>query len=231
MTGYPQIIVTGDSIAQLSFKVGGYGATLADQFQGKADVVNRGMGGYNSKQLLMKLRSDLVPAMVQEQVVLFLLHIGTNDSAESGFQRVSPPLQGIAHVSRFTLKLQVEIEAYRSNLVAILGHIRKNYPSAGIILLTPSTLDPPAVSAWEDTLQIPNQLRHPRHPCNTIKYVEACLSVGNTLKVSVVNCFDLHQFAVDSGVPIAELYTDGLHYSEKGYSVSIMLTRARKWEG
>jgi hypothetical protein len=86
--GYPQIIVTGDSIAQLSFKVGGYGAALVDQYQGKADVVNRGMGGYNSKQLLLKLCSDLVPAGVKDDVVLFLVHIGTNDSAESGFQRV-----------------------------------------------------------------------------------------------------------------------------------------------
>lgn len=92
MTGYPKIIVTGDSIAQLSFKVGGYGAALVDQYQGKVDVINRGMGGYNSKQLLMKLRSDLVPASGKDEVLLFIVHIGTNDSAESGFQRVSGDL-------------------------------------------------------------------------------------------------------------------------------------------
>lgn len=121
---------------------------------------------------------------------------------------------------RSPLRFQIELEAYHANLIAIVGHLRKTYPSAGIILLTPSTLDPPAVDAWEDTLQIPTELRHPRYPRTTVKYVEACLTVGNKLKVPVVNCFDLHQFAVDSGVPIGELYTDGLHYSEKGYSVS-----------
>lgn len=60
---YPQIIVTGDSISQQAFKIGGYGAALVDavstpplrcliaalkaslKYQGKADVINRGMGG------------------------------------------------------------------------------------------------------------------------------------------------------------------------------------------
>lgn len=58
---YPQIVVTGDSISQQAFKIGGYGAALVDavsrrhwclcsrlrlsQYQGKADVINRGMGG------------------------------------------------------------------------------------------------------------------------------------------------------------------------------------------
>jgi hypothetical protein len=87
---YPQIIVTGDSIAQLSFQRGGYGSLLCDlvssmpvrvdvdfQYNGKADVVNRGMGGYNSRQLLTKFREGFVPK--EASVQLFIIHIGTND--------------------------------------------------------------------------------------------------------------------------------------------------------
>jgi hypothetical protein len=87
---YPQIIVTGDSIAQLSFQKGGYGSLLCDvvglkparmeadfQYNGKADVVNRGMGGYNSQQLLAKFRQRFVPK--DPSVRLFIIHIGTND--------------------------------------------------------------------------------------------------------------------------------------------------------
>jgi hypothetical protein len=87
---YPQIIVTGDSIAQLSFQKGGYGSVLSDivsqsrvrpdvdsQYNGKVDVVNRGMGGYNSQQLLTKFKQGFIPK--DASVRLFIIHIGTND--------------------------------------------------------------------------------------------------------------------------------------------------------
>jgi hypothetical protein len=47
------------------------------QYNGKADVVNRGMGGYNSQQLLTKFREGFVPK--HPSVRLFVIHIGTND--------------------------------------------------------------------------------------------------------------------------------------------------------
>jgi hypothetical protein len=47
------------------------------QYNGKADVVNRGMGGYNSQQLLTKFREGFVPN--DPSVRLFVIHIGTND--------------------------------------------------------------------------------------------------------------------------------------------------------
>ena len=75
---YPVVIVTGDSIAQMSFKTGGYGSALVDMYQGNYDVLNRGMGGYNSSQLLQRLQEGLdVPTGAD--VRLIVIHIGTND--------------------------------------------------------------------------------------------------------------------------------------------------------
>jgi len=75
---YPVVIVTGDSIAQMSFKIGGYGSALVDMYQGNYDVLNRGMGGYNSSQLLQRFQEGLdVPSGAD--VRLIVIHIGTND--------------------------------------------------------------------------------------------------------------------------------------------------------
>lgn len=51
----PQILLIGDSITQYSFSVGGWGARLADWYVRKADVVNRGLSGYNSSWALAAL--------------------------------------------------------------------------------------------------------------------------------------------------------------------------------
>ena len=45
---YPQWLMFGDSITQQSFAPGGLGQALADDFQRRIDIVNRGYGGYNS---------------------------------------------------------------------------------------------------------------------------------------------------------------------------------------
>lgn len=45
---YPQWLMFGDSITQQSFAPGGLGQALADDYQRRMDIVNRGYGGYNS---------------------------------------------------------------------------------------------------------------------------------------------------------------------------------------
>ncbi|KAF2315906.1 hypothetical protein GH714_040701 [Hevea brasiliensis] len=51
----PQIVLFGDSITQQSFRSGGWGASLADTYSRKADVVVRGYGGYNTRWALFLL--------------------------------------------------------------------------------------------------------------------------------------------------------------------------------
>lgn len=214
MTSYPHIIVTGDSIAQLSFKSGGYGSLLADRvshfpvknteaddvkYAGKLDVLNRGMGGYQSTQLVHKLQTDLIAPGAD--VKLFLIHIGTNDSAIGALQSIT-------------------VQTYISNLKQIISHIRTNHSSSRIILLTPSTLDPKTCTEFEDTFQIPLPLRSPRLPGNTLRYVDACIKLGLEEHVPVVDCFRLHQKVLDEGGKTKDLFDDGLHYSAQGYSVS-----------
>jgi hypothetical protein len=53
------------------------------------DVVNRGMGGYTSRQLLYKLEEDMFLPGSDSDVKLILIGIGTNDSVLNGIQYVS----------------------------------------------------------------------------------------------------------------------------------------------
>jgi hypothetical protein len=56
----PKIILFGDSITQSSFDVGGWGSRLAHWYSRKADVVCRGLSGYNS--VWANLALDKVPS-------------------------------------------------------------------------------------------------------------------------------------------------------------------------
>lgn len=94
--GYGSILVLGDSIAQLSFSPGGFSSELAAkvsnadpsylqmsadrvlQYAGRLDVLNRGMAGYTSEQLLHMLE-DHPQFPESSDVRLILLVIGTND--------------------------------------------------------------------------------------------------------------------------------------------------------
>ncbi|MFS7910789.1 putative SGNH hydrolase superfamily [Helianthus anomalus] len=51
----PQFILFGDSITELSFKSGGWGASLTDTYSRKADILVRGYDGYTSRWALFLL--------------------------------------------------------------------------------------------------------------------------------------------------------------------------------
>lgn len=57
-----RIVLFGDSITQQSFSCGGWGARMADAYQRKADVLNRGYSGYNTRSLLFQ-RPDVLAAV------------------------------------------------------------------------------------------------------------------------------------------------------------------------
>ena len=44
----PRLVLFGDSITQWSFSDAGWGAKLAHWYARKADVINRGLSGYNT---------------------------------------------------------------------------------------------------------------------------------------------------------------------------------------
>ena len=111
---FAKIFLFGDSITQQSFSPGGWGARVADHFQRRADVLNRGFSGYNSDWAKPILRQLLVS---REQADVVTILLGSNDAVKEG-------------------QLQhVPLDRYSQNLREILEYIGQfGIPT---VLLTP----------------------------------------------------------------------------------------------
>ncbi|XP_021650672.2 GDSL esterase/lipase At5g62930 isoform X2 [Hevea brasiliensis] len=68
----PQIVLFGDSITEQSFRSGSWGASLADTYSRKADVLVRGYGGYNTRWALFLLH-HLFPIECSPTILIVLI--------------------------------------------------------------------------------------------------------------------------------------------------------------
>lgn len=46
------------------------------------------------------------------------------------------------------------------------------------------------------------------------------MTVGHRLDVPVIDCFAVHAKAMENGMELQELFSDGVHYTPAGYEVS-----------
>ncbi|GMQ10104.1 hypothetical protein CsSME_00053240 [Camellia sinensis var. sinensis] len=104
----PEIVIFGDSITEGSFKSGGWGASLANNYSRKADVVLRGYSGYNTRWALFLLHR-LFPLGSTTPPVATTIFFGANDAALSG---------------RTSERQHVPTEEYKENLKRIVHHLK-----------------------------------------------------------------------------------------------------------
>lgn len=76
----PQFVLFGDSITQRGFAPGGWAAALADRYQRRVDVINRGYSGYTSRWAL-QLLDRVFPSAAAAPVSLAVVWFGANDAA------------------------------------------------------------------------------------------------------------------------------------------------------
>ncbi|KAL3335615.1 hypothetical protein AABB24_031709 [Solanum stoloniferum] len=104
----PQIVLFGDSITEQSFRLGGWGAALADTYTRKADILNRGYGGYNTRWALFLLH-HLFPLDAPTPPVAVTIFFGANDAALLG---------------RTSERQHVPLEEYKENLRKMIQHFK-----------------------------------------------------------------------------------------------------------
>jgi lysophospholipase L1-like esterase len=105
-----------------------------------------------------------------------------------------------------------------------LKFLQETQPNAKVILLTPSTVDMAAWTAFGREQGMPSEFSDNRSPEAAKQIRDVVLDVAKEADVGVVDVWKLHDDAVNRGdLKTSELFTDGLHYSEKGYAVSITL--------
>ena len=191
----PKILLMGDSLTQLGFE--GWAATLANVYQRRADVLNRGYSGYNTKFYLQ------LPEDNEQNVVLAIIFFGANDAALVE--------QDKHH--------HVPLDDYQANLKALVARARRL--TNNVLLLAPppvhhqQRLDyqkqrfgPKATGILERTLE------------HTGLYAKACCHVAQELQVPCIDLYhDMLQAATkkdgedDHGV----FLNDGLHFSAEGH--------------
>lgn len=203
-----KIILFGDSITQQSFSSVdyGWGAIIADRYQRRADVFNRGFSGYNSSWFLRYAATDEGKADLFEHdgVKLVTIFFGANDASD-------PDLNKRHHVP---------IDAYKSNIKDIVSLTRSNFgEDVKIILVTPPPVchhgrlrfqkeryKDKATGKLERTLELSG------------KYARGVQEVANDLDLPLLDLWTKMQFTSTGDARWAwrDFLSDGLHLNAAG---------------
>mmetsp|Transcript_8076 Transcript_8076/g.16466 ORF Transcript_8076/g.16466 Transcript_8076/m.16466 type:complete len:267 (-) Transcript_8076:92-892(-) len=209
----PSIVLFGDSITQLGFSAGqsqsGWVSLLSNAYTRRADVLNRGFSGYNTRQAI-----DILPSIFGEDgeggaifggpPLMVTVFFGANDASLPGGK-----------------KQHVPIDHYEENIRNIVKSIRikikpkdKSKPTAPIILITPPPIDK---IAWDKYCLENFGDLSPRTNEAAKSYGDRVKLVASELDCHVVDAFSLLG-GDDEGE--AESYgkhlEDGLHLSASG---------------
>jgi len=201
-----KIILFGDSITQMSFSAAdcGWGAWIADRYQRRADVLNRGFSGYNSDWFLKFAATDEGKADLfdHDNVKIVTVFFGANDASDL-------ELNPRHHVS---------LERYKSNIKEIASLTRKNFgEDVNLILIAPPPVchdarlkfqkdkyKDKATGKLERTLELSGQ------------YAKAMTEVATELELPCLDVWTMMQDSSSTTQPWQEYLSDGLHLSAAG---------------
>lgn len=197
---YPQIILFGDSIIQQSELT--FAAELRQQYIRKADILNRGFSGYTSK-LALDVLPSFFPVSLQADVRVMTVFFGANDAC----------LPGSAQ--------HVPVDEYVACMKSIVQHELVQRQKTSVILIIPGPVDEYQLSNNERTT------------ANTKLYADACRQLSQTLGLPMVDLWSvfmekagwtkgselLGSKECERSEVLGELLSDGLHFTEKAYSI------------
>jgi isoamyl acetate esterase len=204
MAAQPKLLLLGDSLTQLAFE--GWGATLANVYQRRADVVNRGYGGYNTEFYRRMLDGDEESL---ENVGLVLVFFGANDAA-------LPGLADHHHVS---------LARYKENLRTIVSRVREKYQTKRILLVTPPPVHHQQRLAYQiQRYGIDKATGQLERTCeNTGRYAAACREVAaaaaaddDDTQRQELPCLDLYTLML-ADPAWGRFFNDGLHFTTDGH--------------
>ncbi|TYH41496.1 hypothetical protein ES332_D12G321100v1 [Gossypium tomentosum] len=197
----PNIVLFGDSITQESFRSGGWGASLADTYSRKADVVLRGYGGYNTRWALFLLH-HLFPLGSTKPPVATTIFLGANDAALAG---------------RTSERQHVPVEEYKENLRKIVRHLKECSPTMLIVLITPPPIDEEGRMEYaretygEKAMTLPERTNE-----TTGVYAKGCIELAGELGVRSINLWSKMQ---ETDGWQKKYLRDGLHLTAEGNAV------------
>ncbi|KAJ8533914.1 hypothetical protein K7X08_007238 [Anisodus acutangulus] len=203
----PLFVLFGSSIVQFSYGLQGMGATLADLYARKADILLRGYAGWNSRMALQVL-DKIFPKDAEIQPSLVILYFGGNDS-------IDPEVPDSTHVP---------LEEYVENMKKIALHIKGLSEKTRLILLsTPTVNEDQIVQCYGDNVGRTNE--------KSRIYSEACIQLSQELGDKVIDLWSVLQERPDW---LTTCFWDGMHLTQEGSEIvakkiKMVLTEA-EWE-
>mmetsp|Transcript_31435 Transcript_31435/g.64115 ORF Transcript_31435/g.64115 Transcript_31435/m.64115 type:complete len:271 (+) Transcript_31435:168-980(+) len=201
-----KIILFGDSITQQSFSAadGGWGAYIADRYQRRADVLNRGFSGYNTDWFLRYAATAQGNADLFEhdEVKLVTIFFGANDASDSDLNK----------------RQHVPLADYKSNIIKIVSLVKNSFGNdVKIVLITP----PPV--CHEGRLKFQKE-RYKEKATGKLErtlelsgaYASAVNNVATELGLSLLDLWKEMQAAPPEYQPWQNFLSDGLHLSPSG---------------
>lgn len=190
-----KIVVFGDSITQIGFAAGGWVQRLADIYSRRADIINRGYSGYNTRWAKLALEQLLAGGM-DTDIVLWTVFLGANDAAMPDSHRQHVPLA-----------------EYENNLKDMLRRIQSASPTqTRIIVITPPPVDEGKLLAFQ-RLRNPSQVAPDRTDATAGSYAAAARRAAAACEVELL---DLYESMHAQEQPAGHYLSDGLHLSEAG---------------
>jgi lysophospholipase L1-like esterase len=217
-----QIILLGDSITEDCYSTAHgpsfLGSGLSDAYARKVDVVNRGLGGYNTR-MAMKVMHRVLPDPSSARVVLMTVLFGTNDAALP-FNR-STSMRSTRHVP---------LEEFQENIAALASHpLTVGHEDAKVILVTPPPVDERKMILFY------GDVGYERTAEQTAIYAQAVRRVGARLNVPVLDLWTIllehagHRGAGYASLPgsqgapkcenLQDLLHDGMHLGPPAYFI------------
>ncbi|CAM8972324.1 unnamed protein product [Rhodiola kirilowii] len=193
-----QVVLFGDSITEQSFRSGGWGASLANSYSRKVDVLNRGYGGYNTRWALFLL-NHIFPLDSPDPPVAATVFFGANDAALPG---------------RTSERQHIPIHEYKENLRNIVLHIKKCSPDILVVLITPPPVDEEgrkeyAISLYgEKAMELPERTNEV-----TGFYAKTCVELAAEMGIPSIDLWSMMQKTEGWQ---KKCLSDGLHLTEIG---------------
>ncbi|KAK7373927.1 hypothetical protein VNO80_07349 [Phaseolus coccineus] len=192
-TSRPQFVLFGSSIVQFGFYGEGWVANLAHVYARKADIINRGYSGWNTRRALQVVEK-VFPKDARVQPSLVIVYFGGNDSSfpdPSGFGTGVP------------------LEEYVENLKKIINHIKSLSETTRIIVLSTPPINDEVLNR-----QFARSNGKPSRTNETCQvYSEACLDLCEDMNIKAIDMWTTLQ-KVDKWQDAC--FIDGIHLSPLG---------------
>ena len=204
---WPTALLLGDSQTQLACEADGWAQSLAEHFVRRADIVNRGFSGYNTRMIQTVLPDIFTPEALKRAKVVCIF-LGSNDAS---MEDTNP-------------EQAVPAEEFGENLLKIISYLLSNgVPKEALVIISPPPILP---EKWTAALNLRPGPTLPNCKSNdlTRTFAKECGEVAKRYNLTFVDLFS-HMMDPVNKINLNTALCDGLHLGKEGHRALFSLLK------